>query len=270
MFDFGQRRSPIGIAIVVWFATLCAGCTSANENSNGAQTPLPDAANASDASVDDSGDAVDVSVPQAGGGVALNGVYNARHVGRLPAVEGKRVRPYFLIRSGHLAELGEQGCIQLIDDLRIRSVIDLRSETEANAVADAPCVKEDTRYLLAQLPKILPPTEDSYLQTLTAVEPQLATIFEHISESDALPAIVHCVIGRDRAGLVMALALLTLGVPEQPVLTDFVENQEAEVDVEWLQAVIDKVAASGGIEAYLETHGVGAEQIAAFRAQALE
>ena len=127
---------------------------------------------------------------------------------------------------------------------------------------------------LADLPKILPPSETSYLQTLSALEPKLSSIFGAVGQDDGLPAILHCVIGRDRAGIAMALVLLALGAPSDQVVSDFVHNQDAQVlpDVqpEWLEAVVERVDAQGGVEAYLQLHGVLAEQIATLKQGALE
>jgi hypothetical protein len=206
-----------------------------------------------------------------GGPVDLPGVYNARNEGGLVTASGQRVKHQVLIRSGHLADLGSAGC-QRLGDLGIRSVVDLRAAEDASATPDAPCVASTTKYYLADLPKILPPSAASYGQTLDAAEPKLAAIFAHLSAAQALPSVVHCVIGRDRASLVMAVLLLALGVPQSEVANDFVENQDASVDVDaaWLAPLFDRVSAAGGIEPYLLAHGVTQVMIDKLRSLALE
>jgi hypothetical protein len=133
-------------------------------------------------------------------------------------------------------------------------------------------VASSTAYYLADLPKILPPSPTSYTQTLDAAEPKLAAIWGHLSGTDALPAIVHCVIGRDRASLLTAMLLLSLGVPQDQVVQDFVSNQDPTVSVEasWLQPMLDRVNAAGGIDAYLLSHGVTQAMLDQFRGMALE
>jgi protein-tyrosine phosphatase len=180
------------------------------------------------------------------------------------------VRSTVLIRSGHLGNVTSAGCTALTDTLSVRSVVDLRDASDVSATPDAACVLTNTRYLHAELPKILPPTPSSYLETLAAADDRLDGIYAHLTAQGALPALVHCVIGRDRAGIVMALLLLSLGVPRDAVLRDFTDNQEATVDAAWLAAVIDEVESAGGIEAYLASRGVTAQEIAAFQALALE
>lgn len=220
-------------------------------------------------SAGDSQDAGDAAAP-AGGPVALDNVFNARHTGGLTTSTNKRVRDYMLIRSGHLADLGGSGCAQL-SALTIKTVIDLRDATDAAASPDAACVTTGTAYKLVDLPKILPPSATSYEQTLDAAEPKLASLFGQLT-SAGLPAILHCVIGRDRASMVTALVLLALGVPQAQVVADFEINQDASVSVDaaWLQPVVDRVNQAGGIDAYLLSWGVTAQQLSDLRSMALE
>ncbi len=201
----------------------------------------------------------------------LPGVYNARNVGGLLTTSGQRVKHQVLIRSGHLADLGSAGC-QRLGELGVRSVVDLRASDDAASTPDAACVASTTAYYLADLPKILPPSATSYGQTLDAAEPKFAAIFGHLAADQGLPAVVHCVIGRDRASLVTATVLLALGVSQSEVAKDFVDNQDASVDVDaaWLAPLFDRVTAAGGIEPYLISHGVTQAMIEKLRSLALE
>ncbi|WP_420645213.1 tyrosine-protein phosphatase [Candidatus Leptofilum sp.] len=49
----------------------------------------------------------------------------------------------------------------------------------------------------------------------------IGEIFQRLADPDQLPALIHCTAGKDRTGLVVALLLLTLGVPEETVLADY-------------------------------------------------
>lgn len=212
----------------------------------------------------------------AGGGDAPGGgpvdlgddVVNARQVGGLEAAAGRRVRANVLVRSG---ELSAVDCERL-QALGVATVLDLRDATDAGANPDADCVTELARYTLVDLPKILPPTADAYLATLDAIEPKLGAIFGELAREGALPAVIHCVIGRDRASLTMALVLLGLGVPAERVLDDFVHNQDTvgSTSADWMSRVLARVDEAGGAEAYLAAHGVDATLLAALRTQALD
>lgn len=204
-----------------------------------------------------------------GGPVDLGAaVVNARQVGGLETSSGRRVRSGVLLRAG---ELSQVDCARL-EALQIATVIDLRDAGDAAATPDATCARAERRYYLADLPKILPPSASSYLQTLDAAEPKLAAIFGEIARDGGLPAVIHCVIGRDRASLTMALVLLALGVDEDRVVSDFVENQATVgmTSAAWLSEVLARIEAAGGIDAYLASHGVTAATVEAIRRQALE
>jgi protein-tyrosine phosphatase len=208
---------------------------------------------------------------ESGGPVELSGVTNARQTGGLMTSDGQRVRDNVLIRAGHLGDLDSTGCAQF-EALGIHTVIDLREATDAAQTPDAECVTSTTVYYNADLPKLLPPSEQVYLDTLDATEPVLAEIFSYLSAADGLPAIIHCVIGRDRASLIVALVLLALGVPLDQVVADFENNQDASIDVDpaWLSGVLQRIEQADGIEAYLALHGVTSEQLTDLRAMALE
>jgi protein-tyrosine phosphatase len=203
-----------------------------------------------------------------GGAVDLGDVFNARQVGGLQTSDGRTLKQHVLIRAGHLARVD---CGRL-EALGVSSVIDLRTAPAAESTPDASCVKETTTYYLANLPKLLPPTRGSYLRTLDAAEPKLDEIFSQLAREGGVPAVIHCVIGRDRASLVTALVLLALGVSEDRVLDDFEQNQDSRVatSANWMSGVLARIERAGGIEAYLGSHGVTTAQLEALRAQALE
>jgi len=203
-----------------------------------------------------------------GGPVDLGGVFNARQVGGLQTTDRHTLKTNFLIRAGHLAEVE---CVRL-QALGISTVIDLRAASAARSTPNARCVESQTTYYLADLPKLLPPTQDSYLRTLDAAEPKLDEIFSRLAQKEGGAAVIHCVIGRDRAGLITALVLLALGVPEDRVLDDFEQNQDSRVGTSrrWLSGVLARIEQAGGIEAYLRAHGVTDAQLATLRARALD
>jgi len=206
-----------------------------------------------------------------GGPVELSGVTNARQTGGLTTSSGQRVRDDVIIRSGHLGSLDSTGCDQF-EALGINTIIDLRDAADAAQTPDAACATSTAVYFNADIPRLLPPSEQIYLDTLDAIEPVLDEIFAQLAAADALPVVIHCVIGRDRASLVTAIVLLALGVPEDQVLADFELNQDASVttDAAWMSGVLQRIDDAGGIEAYLDLHGVTSAQLTALRTMALE
>ncbi len=135
---------------------------------------------------------------------------------------------------------------------------------------DAPWVISGRRHHLMDLPKVGEPSEQSYLRALEATEPKLGAIFALLGARDALPILLHCVTGRDRAGLIMALVLLSLGVPSHDVAVDFSASQDVGADPKWLNGVFARIHLEGGIDRYLAAHQVAAADLDSLRAQALE
>ncbi len=208
---------------------------------------------------------------QTSGPVVLDGVVNFRQVGGLVAAEGLRVRQNVLFRSGELSALSSEECRQF-SDLKIRTVIDLRETSDTESTPNAECTRGAAGYYNVDLPKLLPPTEENYLATLDALEPKLPQVFDALTQGaeGGLPALIHCVIGRDRASMTMALVLSALGVERDAVLEDFVENQESTVDGSWMAGVVARVENAGGIESYLDAHGVTESTLESLKALALE
>jgi hypothetical protein len=198
--------------------------------------------------------------------VDVAGAYNTRKVSGLRTRDGRHVRPGVLFRSGHLANVDEQGYAEIVK-LGIVSIIDVRSTAEATATPDAPWLVSGTRYMVADLPRPQPPGQVS---TLNAVEPKLAAIFAHLGAPGALPAVVHCVLGHDRTCVTMGLVLLSLGVPSEEVAADFATNQASRVNPHGLDDVFVRVAKEGGIDQYLALHSVVRTDVESLRAQALE
>jgi len=277
------RRSSVALALLLGTALAASACSGEETSGAGGSTATGAGATTSASQPGGAGGHGDAGSGVGGSGaseptagpVAIEGVFNARHTGGLSAGE-LRVRERILIRSGHLSDITPTGCAQLAE-LDVRSVIDLRETDGTTGVAtnpDAECVTTTTSYLHLEMPKLLPPSESVYLDIVATAEPHLPALFAALSAEQALPAIVHCVIGRDRANIVMALVLLSLGVPGTEIVADFTTNQEAsvlaEVQASWMQAVVDYIDEQGGIDAYLQAHGVTTAQRGALQQAALE
>jgi protein-tyrosine phosphatase len=56
---------------------------------------------------------------------------------------------------------------------------------------------------------------------LDGAAPQIIGALSALAAPDARPAIFHCTAGKDRTGLLAALVLSLLGVPEETVIADY-------------------------------------------------
>jgi len=219
----------------------------------------------------------------------IGGVANARDVGGLPAAGGRgSVRTGRLVRSATLFGLTDEGA-KTLADLGLRTVIDLRTplecEAEPDRVADAPGLADVTEVHVAVLKTLselddLPPgaSRDLYRYLVDTCGPGFVVALEHLAKPGVLPALVHCLVGKDRTGLLVALLLELLGVPRDAIVADYVASNAGlgailhtavQADVlEWTLALLDE--RHGGALGYLAAHGLRAETIEALRAAFIE
>ncbi len=208
----------------------------------------------------------DVTPPSCASRLLKDDVVNARELGGHPLSGGQHVACRKLIRGGDLSRLSEGGCAELAQ-LGIKTVVDLRQDAVQQREPPPACVSG--RVVSAALPKLLPDTPENYL-ALMKHQDAVAAVFSALGDAGSYPVYIHCVIGRDRASFVTALALLALGASRQTVIDEFQLSAAAGVAVKQpcIEAVLDEVEKQGGIETYLTSSGVEASQLDTLRAEA--
>jgi protein-tyrosine phosphatase len=210
----------------------------------------------------------------------IGGVLNARDVGGLVGEYGT-VRTGRLLRSACLENLTAEGAGTL-NGLGLKTVIDLRTplerEERPNLVADLGEVAEIRVELLKTLAELddlpLGSAREMYQYLVDTCGPGIVVVLEHLARPDALPALVHCLVGKDRTGLTVALLLELLGVPRDVIVADYVASNAGlgaiahtavQADVlEWTLAGLDE--RYGGARGYLAAHGLADETVDALRA----
>ena len=60
-----------------------------------------------------------------------------------------------------------------------------------------------------------------YLSMLTGAAPAFGSLLARLADDPGLPAVVHCLGGKDRTGMAIALLLTALGVDRGTVLDDY-------------------------------------------------
>jgi protein-tyrosine phosphatase len=167
--------------------------------------------------------------------VALEGAVNFRDLGGYATDDGRRTRWRLLFRADGLGELSEAD-LSVFRTLGIRTVIDLRSETELERGrfdVDAHPVAFHHLPFIEQLPDAeefdrRPGLLGSqYQEILRDAGPQIVAAMEVLAGPDALPAVFHCTAGKDRTGVLSALLLSVLGVDEPTVVADYALSGEA-------------------------------------------
>lgn len=230
----------------------------------------------------------------------LDGTYNFRDVGGLPAGAG-RVRDGVLFRSDALSGLTAAG-IEMLARSPIGTVIDLRSLEE---IDENPDLLPQTRTIeLIALPLLEGAARDAVAEatTLGALYAAMARTTGSclvdlarlvLEERDGLAdgILIHCAAGKDRTGFVIAVLLAAVGADREAIVADYAASQ-AHLSGEWAERAFDRVRASGvpltpqlsallahspaaamadtlayidaehgGADAYLRAHGLSADEL---------
>jgi len=168
----------------------------------------------------------------------FSSVYNFRDVGGYAGLDGRTVRWRRLFRadSPHRLDGADWAAFE---ELGVRSVIDLRRDFE---VANHGRIREydGLTYVHAVLDHVdwkdvpHPPgvvharwLADRYLNFATDARAGLAMALGVIADPAAAPAVVHCMAGKDRTGVVCALTLSLLGVSDADVAADYALTEPA-------------------------------------------
>lgn len=180
--------------------------------------------------------------------IPLNGLFNLRDLGGYPAADGASVRWRTLFRSDALHRL-DAGAVSAIAGLRLRTIVDLRTPAELEiapsmlaglgaTTTHVSILTGDMQALPLELPAIYRYIIDECGQTI-------GEAIRLLCAPDAFPALVHCSAGKDRTGIVIALVLAVLGVPDEVIAADY-GLSGAYLDSEHTPA-IGQVQASSGL-----------------------
>jgi protein-tyrosine phosphatase len=164
--------------------------------------------------------------------VELQGCCNFRDLGGYPTTDGRRTRWRRLFRADGLAALTEDDRM-VLTELEVRSVIDLRTELEVEARGRFEADGSAITYHHLPLTDTLPGAEQvpewdntgfvsrRYVSMLSEGGPSVAAAVHLLSDPSNLPAVFHCSVGKDRTGVLSAVILGLLGVPEERIVEDY-------------------------------------------------
>ncbi|MGZ4541480.1 MAG: tyrosine-protein phosphatase [Blastococcus sp.] len=264
--------------------------------------------------------------------VRLDGTTNTRDLGGLPTADGGQTATGRILRSDNLQTLSGDDVRRLVHEIGLREVIDLRTSAEILLEGRGPlravdevthrhfsliperghntdvfAVEEDdpmgelpSGWMESILPRQAaehdqaePPAVRSYLGYLGDRADNVIGALRAVTHGTGA-AIVHCAAGKDRTGVVVALALSVTGVPHEEIVADYAMTAEV------IDALVAKLAASptyaedmerrdvashtpraetmdrvltllderfDGAVGWLETHGFGADERARLRSR---
>jgi protein-tyrosine phosphatase len=159
--------------------------------------------------------------------LAWDACLNVRDLGGLTTADGWRVRRGALVRSDQLCRLSDGGRAALVAH-GVRTVIDLRNPAEAERDPD-PIWHEHVDYLLIsqqseQMWKELDPARTRSERDSLVIDrraEQIAAMARAVANAVPGGVLIHCLAGKDRTGIAIALMLALVGVSEADIAADY-------------------------------------------------
>jgi protein tyrosine/serine phosphatase len=234
-----------------------------------------------------------------------DGCCNVRDVGGYATEDGATIRWRALLRADSLSRLTPAGRDALVSH-GVRTIVDLRSMEEADLdvhpfgpngshVGQAGYllwpVRDPADVELEREFNALTGLLETYRFNLDRCAPRLAAVARAFGDAPEGGVVVHCQVGKDRTGIIVALLLALAGVPEETIAADyapsganirpiFEEFRAAGRNVSYdaWQSPPETMAAflahlgqvHGGAEAYLRAGGLTSEEIERVRARLRE
>jgi protein-tyrosine phosphatase len=174
--------------------------------------------------------------------LTFGGCFNFRDLGGYPAAGGRRTRWRRLFRADGLGRLTEND-FSTLATLGIVTVIDLRTILEADTQGRFPTNLDGVAYHHLPLTDTLPGEEetpdwdrasfvsDRYLAMLSEGTATVTDAIRLLADPQNQPAVFHCSVGKDRTGVLSALVLGFLGVPDQIIVDDYALSYGAMLEI---------------------------------------
>jgi protein tyrosine/serine phosphatase len=183
--------------------------------------------------------------------IDLEGAVNVRDLGGLPTADGGSIVPGRLLRSENLQELSPSDVAKLVDEIGVTTIVDLRTtaevEIEGPGPLDAvPRVRHEHHPVLPELGNRTDAVAEAllvkkaaadrtrfpddimcghYLGYLEERPEEVTGALRSIATADGA-AIVHCAAGKDRTGVIVALALLAADAEPEAIVADYMATGE--------------------------------------------
>jgi protein tyrosine/serine phosphatase len=159
----------------------------------------------------------------------LEGCYNFRDVAGCRTNRGATLRARRLFRSDSLAAASLTDREQLAA-LALSTVFDLRSHNEVELggwYEDDGVVRHHLPFANPMHGMAASDWDDPqrvgarYLELLLSATEAVAEMLAVLTDPGAYPAVIHCSVGKDRTGIVVALILSLVGVSDDDIVADY-------------------------------------------------
>jgi protein-tyrosine phosphatase len=194
--------------------------------------------------------------------IELDGAVNVRDLGGLATDDGRITLDRRLLRGDNLQDLSPSDVKLLVDDIGLTTVVDLRAPAEVASEGPGPLTRVGSvrHAYYSVLPEAGTATDVAaaalasrrdgalaryaddirvgyYLGYLEDRPDEVAQALRSIAQAPGA-ALVNCAAGKDRTGVVVALALRAAGVRHDAVVADYAASADR------IAAVLDRLRAS--------------------------
>lgn len=189
--------------------------------------------------------------------IELEGLVNTRDLGGFETVDGKKIKPKRLIRSGELFNATASDIQKLTEEYHLKTVVDFRTGTERMGKPDPeidgvmyvinPILREETMGItrekenekkdgLEELMKFISRDDFDVVRYMEEIYERIVSdgysmaqykkFFDILLNQETGAVLWHCSAGKDRVGVGTALLLTALDVPREVIYEDYVKVNE--------------------------------------------
>jgi len=174
--------------------------------------------------------------------IPLASVLNVRDVGGIKTSTGQAVKTGRLIRGGRPDGISSADLDLLVNDAGVTTFLDLRSPDQFERAGDSEIVRRGVNRVNVPLSDRAPTgasevdflmglletgtmgdQRGGYLRFINSTD-RFATAMETITVPNSGAVFVHCTAGKDRTGVVVAIALSAVGVHRDDIVADYAES----------------------------------------------
>jgi protein-tyrosine phosphatase len=180
------------------------------------------------------------------------GIHNFRSLSGYETAAGC-IRPGMIYRAGALELMTEADREWLADELRLRTILDLRHGDELSMIETPHALNDrvvihsifpddvSQEALIAELNGLYGngPSPGRYMHYLIVGGDRLARAFELFAEESNYPILVHCTAGKDRTGVLLGMLMDVLGCDPADIAHEY-GLSDASID-----RLLDYLRASG-------------------------
>jgi protein-tyrosine phosphatase len=180
--------------------------------------------------------------------LAFDGLFNVRDLGGYRTADGRLTRWRTLYRADGLNR-AQGDDLERLSALGLRTVLDLRTAGERDERGSFPVDQLPVSYhhlpMLEQTwegQALDPDVEGAVFLTLRYREmldvgaPAIASALRVLGDARSYPAAFHCAAGKDRTGVLAALVLGVLGVPDDTIAVDYGLSRAGMASmIEWVR-----------------------------------